>query len=172
MVALYPFKAQIDTELSFSKGDRLEILDRPSWDPEWFKARDRMGQMGLVPSNHLLELSQFEENKKMEKILKEMGKFIQQDSELQLQIGDIEEVVTGNSVISSILRMISYHQYPDSRTTLAEKFPFDVQFLESSRIISFMEDVIKFGAGSVRKERLFVVGHQGSGKTSLVHSVT
>ena len=82
MVALYPFKAQTDTELSFSKGDHLEILDRPSWDPEWFKARDRMGQMGLVPSNHLLELSQFEENKKMEKILKEMGKFIQQDSEL------------------------------------------------------------------------------------------
>ena len=37
MVALYPFKAQNDTELSFSKGDRLEILDRPSSDPEWFK---------------------------------------------------------------------------------------------------------------------------------------
>ena len=59
MVALYPFKAQIDTELSFSKGDRLEILDRPSSDPEWFKARNQMGQMGLVPSNYLLELSQF-----------------------------------------------------------------------------------------------------------------
>ena len=37
MVALYPFKAQNDTELSFSKGDRLEILDRPSSDPERFK---------------------------------------------------------------------------------------------------------------------------------------
>jgi len=59
MVALYPFKAQTDTELSFSKGDRLEILDRPSSDPEWFKARNQMGQMGLVPSNYLLELSQF-----------------------------------------------------------------------------------------------------------------
>merc|ERR1719188_757021 len=59
MVALYPFKAQNDTELSFSKGDRLEILDRPSSDPEWFKARNQMGQLGLVPSNYLLELSQF-----------------------------------------------------------------------------------------------------------------
>merc|ERR1719204_695991 len=48
-----------DTQLSFSKGDRLEILDRPSSDPEWFKARNQMGQMGLVPSNYLLELSQF-----------------------------------------------------------------------------------------------------------------
>jgi hypothetical protein len=37
MVALYPFKAQNDTELSFAKGDRLEVLDRPASDPEWFK---------------------------------------------------------------------------------------------------------------------------------------
>jgi len=59
MVAMYPFKAQNDTELSFSKGDRLEVLDRPSSDPEWFKARNQMGQVGLVPSNYLLELSQF-----------------------------------------------------------------------------------------------------------------
>ena len=39
MVALYPFKAQNDTELSFGKGDRLEVLDRPASDPEWFKVR-------------------------------------------------------------------------------------------------------------------------------------
>jgi len=59
MVALYAFKAQADTELSFSKGDRLEVLDRPASDPEWFKARNQMGQVGLVPSNYLQELSQF-----------------------------------------------------------------------------------------------------------------
>ncbi|XP_023333728.1 cytoplasmic protein NCK2-like [Eurytemora carolleeae] len=51
--------AQNDTELSFSKGDRLEVLDRPASDPEWFKARNQCGQIGLVPSNYLLELSQF-----------------------------------------------------------------------------------------------------------------
>jgi len=59
MVALYSFKAQNDTELSFTKGDRLEVLDRPASDPEWFKARNQMGQIGLVPSNYLLELSQY-----------------------------------------------------------------------------------------------------------------
>ena len=37
---LYAFKAQNDTELSFGKGDRLEVLDRPSSDPEWFKVRN------------------------------------------------------------------------------------------------------------------------------------
>ena len=46
-------QAQNDTELSFNKGDRLEILDRPANDPEWFKARNQCGQIGLVPSNYL-----------------------------------------------------------------------------------------------------------------------
>jgi hypothetical protein len=59
LVALYPFKAQNDTELSFNKGDRLEILDRPANDPEWFKARNQCGQIGLVPSNYLQELAHY-----------------------------------------------------------------------------------------------------------------
>lgn len=59
MVALYSFKAQNDTELSFDKGDRLEILDRPASDPDWFKARNTQAQVGLVPKNYLVELSQY-----------------------------------------------------------------------------------------------------------------
>lgn len=35
VVALYSFNSNNDTELSFEKGDRLEILDRPAADPEW-----------------------------------------------------------------------------------------------------------------------------------------
>lgn len=35
MVALYPFNSNNDQELTFEKGDRLEILDRPVSDPEW-----------------------------------------------------------------------------------------------------------------------------------------
>lgn len=34
-VALYSFNSNNETELSFEKGDRLEILDRPTTDPEW-----------------------------------------------------------------------------------------------------------------------------------------
>ncbi|XP_040580558.1 SH2/SH3 adapter protein dreadlocks [Lepeophtheirus salmonis] len=59
MVSLYNFKAQNDTELSFEKGDRLEILDRPACDPDWYKARNTQGQIGLVPKNYLIELSQY-----------------------------------------------------------------------------------------------------------------
>jgi NCK adaptor protein 2 len=51
MVALYSFTSQNDQELSFEKGDRLEILDRPRSDPEWYRARSAAGQ---VNNFHLL----------------------------------------------------------------------------------------------------------------------
>lgn len=39
VVALYAFKSNNDQELSFEKGDRLEIIERPPSDPEWFLSR-------------------------------------------------------------------------------------------------------------------------------------
>ncbi|XP_044726937.1 cytoplasmic protein NCK1 isoform X2 [Chrysoperla carnea] len=59
VVALYSFTSTNDQELSFEKGDRLEILDRPPTDPEWYKARNGQGQIGLVPRNYLQELSEY-----------------------------------------------------------------------------------------------------------------
>lgn len=59
VVALYSFTSTNDQELSFEKGDRLEILDRPPSDPEWYKARNAQGQIGLVPRNYLQELSEY-----------------------------------------------------------------------------------------------------------------
>jgi len=53
VVALYQFTGTSDLELSFEKGDRLELLDRPATDPEWYKARNNQGQIGLVPKNYL-----------------------------------------------------------------------------------------------------------------------
>lgn len=59
VVALYSFNSNNDTELSFEKGDRLEIVDRPPTDPEWFRARNQKGQVGLVPRNYLQELQEY-----------------------------------------------------------------------------------------------------------------
>lgn len=59
VVALYSFNSNNDTELSFEKGDRLEIIDRPPADPEWYKARNQAGQIGLVPRNYLQELNEY-----------------------------------------------------------------------------------------------------------------
>lgn len=59
VVALYSFNSNNDQELSFEKGDRLEIIDRPISDPEWYKARNGQGQIGLVPRNYLQELNDY-----------------------------------------------------------------------------------------------------------------
>ncbi|TMW48704.1 hypothetical protein DOY81_006223 [Sarcophaga bullata] len=59
VVALYSFNSNNDQELSFEKGDRLEIVDRPASDPDWYKARNNQGQVGLVPRNYLQELNDY-----------------------------------------------------------------------------------------------------------------
>lgn len=58
-MALYSFNSNNDQELSFEKGDRLEIVDRPASDPDWYKARNNQGQVGLVPRNYLQELNDY-----------------------------------------------------------------------------------------------------------------
>ncbi|XP_049870256.1 cytoplasmic protein NCK1 [Pectinophora gossypiella] len=59
VVALYSFTSNNEQELSFEKGDRLEIIERPPSDPEWYRARDSRGQLGLVPRNYLQELADY-----------------------------------------------------------------------------------------------------------------
>uniref|UniRef100_A0A0N5CDC4 Cytoplasmic protein NCK1 n=1 Tax=Strongyloides papillosus TaxID=174720 RepID=A0A0N5CDC4_STREA len=51
--ALYNFNAQNDEELSFDKGELLEILDHPEHDPEWWLARNSRNKTGLVPINYI-----------------------------------------------------------------------------------------------------------------------
>ncbi|KAF2348932.1 SH2 domain, partial [Trinorchestia longiramus] len=56
VVALYTFTAQNEHELSFNKGDRMEVLDRPPSDPEWYRARNTQREVGLIPRNYVKEL--------------------------------------------------------------------------------------------------------------------
>lgn len=53
VVALYAFASQSDEELSFEKGEQLEVVERPPNDPDWWRAQNRGGQIGLVPKNYL-----------------------------------------------------------------------------------------------------------------------
>lgn len=53
VVALYSFSSQNDEELNFQKGERLEVIDRPVNDPEWWRARNASGDTGLVPKNYV-----------------------------------------------------------------------------------------------------------------------
>ena len=51
--ALYSFTGSTTEELSFEKGDKLVILDKPHEDPEWWRARNSHGDIGLVPRNYV-----------------------------------------------------------------------------------------------------------------------
>lgn len=53
VVALYSFTSQNDEELNFQKGERLEVIDKPANDPEWWRARNSLGEAGLVPKNYV-----------------------------------------------------------------------------------------------------------------------
>ncbi|TKR81516.1 hypothetical protein L596_015375 [Steinernema carpocapsae] len=53
VVTLYAFEAQNNVELSFKKGETLEIVEHPVHDPEWWRARNPKGNVGLVPRNYI-----------------------------------------------------------------------------------------------------------------------
>lgn len=59
VVALYSFTSQNEEELSFQKGEKLEVIDRPANDPDWWMAKNQAGATGLVPKNYV---SPFEDN--------------------------------------------------------------------------------------------------------------
>lgn len=50
VIALYPYKAQNDDELSFEKDDIISVLGRD--EPEWWRG-ELNGLSGLFPSNYV-----------------------------------------------------------------------------------------------------------------------
>lgn len=53
VLALYSFQAQSEGELSFAKDERLDIIEKPINDPDWWLARNLSGEQGLVPKNYV-----------------------------------------------------------------------------------------------------------------------
>ena len=53
VVTLFPFISSNNWELTFEKDEVLKILDKPVQDPEWWKAKNENGQIGLVPRNYV-----------------------------------------------------------------------------------------------------------------------
>ncbi|XP_067948213.1 cytoplasmic protein NCK2-like isoform X2 [Watersipora subatra] len=58
VLTLYPFKSENPEELNFVKDERLEIIGKPSEDPDWWKARNDRGKIGLVPINYVQVLTE------------------------------------------------------------------------------------------------------------------
>jgi len=53
VVALYSFQAQSEEELSFTKDERLDVIEKPVNDPDWWRAKNIHGNIGLVPKNYV-----------------------------------------------------------------------------------------------------------------------
>ncbi|KAG9348677.1 hypothetical protein JZ751_028994 [Albula glossodonta] len=54
---LYPFSSVTEEELNFEKGETMEVVEKPENDPEWWKCKNARGQVGLVPKNYVVVLS-------------------------------------------------------------------------------------------------------------------
>lgn len=52
-LTLYPFIRNNPEELSFDSNERLEIIEKPPADPDWWRARNARGEVGLVPRNYI-----------------------------------------------------------------------------------------------------------------------
>ena len=53
VVALYAFNSGNSEELVFQKGEKMEIVDQPADDPDWWEARKGDGTSGLIPRNYV-----------------------------------------------------------------------------------------------------------------------
>ena len=55
---LYPFNSVTEEELNFEKGEVMEVVEKPEDDPEWWRCRNALGQVGLVPRNYVAPLNE------------------------------------------------------------------------------------------------------------------
>ena len=60
-VGLYDFDAREDSELSFKKGERLQIIENPEGDEWWIARSLTTNQEGEIPSNYITPDMNYEE---------------------------------------------------------------------------------------------------------------
>lgn len=82
--------------------------------------------------------------------------------------------ISSESPVSSVLLLFLYILLPTKmRQIFISKFP-NVPFTAINtleKLLDYIKESIESGSTSTRKIRLLTIGHQGSGKTSLIHSV-
>ena len=98
------------------------------------------------------------------------------DALVDLDLPEITELVFENTdwkSNSSILLLLLYIMMPDMRSDLESEFPqipFD-SINTKKKLFDYIGEIIKSGSNCIRKVRLFAIGHQGAGKSSLLHSI-
>ncbi|XP_078137915.1 tyrosine-protein kinase TXK [Centroberyx gerrardi] len=61
VVAMYDFTAKEDTDLTLHQGEEYIILHKQ--DQLWWRAQDRHGSKGFIPSNYVTEKNRIEANR-------------------------------------------------------------------------------------------------------------
>ena len=81
---------------------------------------------------------------------------------------------SGDNPAEDIFKIIHYfygdEHYREYLRESSPTIPFEALNSEE-RIKNYMDDIIKSGTTCLRRKRIFTVGHQGSGKSSLLHSM-
>ena len=85
----------------------------------------------------------------------------------------LKKALSGPDLVSSIARKLAFKTIPGVRLLLDKEFPSEKlrTFDTSEKVLNFINDVLMFGASHVNRDRVFITGHQGSGKTSLMRSI-
>ena len=99
----------------------------------------------------------------------------------QLNIPELAEItfsspISSDSLISTVILLFLNILMPPMGN-MREKFkstfsqiPFDA-INTQQKLSNYIGEIVESGSTSIRKVRLFTIGHQGAGKTSLIHSV-
>ena len=81
---------------------------------------------------------------------------------------------SANNPAADIARIIHFYYGDDSYREylrcVSPNIPFEA-LNSADRIMNYIQDIIKSGSKCLRRKRIFTVGHQGSGKSSLLHSM-
>ena len=83
-------------------------------------------------------------------------------------------MVRRGDIVSTVIRLILYSLCLDIRPSLEKEFPEDQYKIINNitTLITYLKDVIQSGSNrynGVKWSRLFITGHQGCGKSSLIH---
>ncbi|KAG7498102.1 tyrosine-protein kinase TXK-like [Solea senegalensis] len=161
VVAMYDFKAQEDTDLTLKQGDEYVILHKQ--DQLWWKAQDKHGNRGFIPSNYVTEKNRIEANPwycknitrtEAEQLLRQEGKeggFVVRESS--------QRGVYTVSVYTKMLSAGSDVRHYQIKINDSGKF-----FLAEKHTFSSISDVIRYhqhnAAGLVTRLR-YAVGPMG-----------
>lgn len=93
--ALFNFDTGNPDELSFCKGEQMDVINKPSSDPEWWEAIKADGSIGLIPTTYV---------EVIEKLKKESGNHYSVSNVIDSSIGSDDINITSQTFYHKVSR--------------------------------------------------------------------